>query len=429
MFSNLKKYFTRINDKEDVEAIVDKIQNYQSLNPIVEFKGAKSNAPLIVKTDNKARFIRFSLQVMSSFHLDTIEIFNKAGRNIAPNKRTIISSCFNDEPKHSGSAVLLGSKNGGCGFHTKKEQNPWIIIDLGSIRNLDKIVIYNREGEFYTRALSLMVETSKDLHDWSLVYDNWSGLKGNDYFSEDEQALLYANVLESAPIRKRIAYYKSIDDYRKANKLYMIANELVKDRGLALAPQHGFTMPFSLRSEDRKQNTYSELSLLLKCINEEFGTPAFISSGTLLGIVRNGDFIGHDDDVDICYISNKTTEQEILKERHELVKFLQAKGCKLRRSDVAHYWCTTPNGVTLDIFTGFIEDEFCSLNPIGRRKVLRDDVLPLKVEVVQGVELYLPKKPEPLLELNYGLNWQKPDPLWSFDWSQAKKNFSFLYFK
>jgi hypothetical protein len=430
MFSKVKKSSVAKGGLVDIRSTVDKITEYQKSRPIVHFQGAKENSPLTVETDNKARFVRFSLQVLSSFHLDTIEIFNKAGRNIAPNKSTIISSFFNDEVKYSGAGVLVGKKNGGCGFHTKKERNPWIIIDLGSIRNLDKVIVYNREGEFYSRALSLMIETSKDLKHWELIFDNWSCIKvGDDVFSEDEKALLYANILESEPVRKRIAYYKSIDDYDQANNLYLCANELVKDRGLALAPQHGFTKPFALRSGDKKQTTLDELSLLLKYINEEFGVPAFISSGTLLGMVRDGDFIGHDDDVDICYISNKCTEDEILKERLSLVEFLTSKGCNVRASDVAHYWCTTPNGISLDIFTGFIEEDYCSMNPIGRREVLVENVLPLEVKSFNGRELYLPRNPEPLLILNYGPNWKVPDPLWSFNWGQAKQNFSFLYFK
>jgi len=38
----------------------------------------------------------------------------------------------------------------------------------------------------------------------------------------------------------------------------------------------------------------------------------FVGFGLLLGIVREGDFIGHDDDVDMCVLANKVTaEQEI----------------------------------------------------------------------------------------------------------------------
>ncbi|MBW8190742.1 discoidin domain-containing protein [Neiella marina] len=417
-------------DSSKLECSLAKVREHLTSHPVVHFKGAKSDSPLRITTDNKGRFVRFSLQAEVSFHLDTIEIFNKAGRNIAPNKRTIISSCYDDDDKYDGRGALVGKKNGGCGFHTKRERNPWLVVDLGTIRNLAEVIVYNREGNFYTRALSLKIESSRDLHEWQPIYDNWECLKAGDAegFSEQEQALLFAGVLEADPVRKLLKRYKSEGDLKRAANLLELTNELVKDKGFALAPQHGFTRPFDLSSEKEKNKTYKELAQVLQWLNEDYGIPAFISSGTLLGIVREGKFIGHDDDVDICYVSSKTTEQEILSERLEIMAFLQSKGCKTAPSGIAHYWCTTPHGVSMDIFSGFMEDGFCSMNPISRKEVVVESVLPLKTQVVKGVTLYLPQDPEPLLVLNYGPSWRTPDPLWSFDWGKAKRDFKFLYF-
>ncbi|MBY5921252.1 discoidin domain-containing protein [Ferrimonas balearica] len=407
-----------------------KIKKHLQHRPVIHFKGAISESPLRVKTDNKGRFVRFSLQAESSFHLDTIEIFNKDGRNIAPGKRTIISSVYNDEEKYDGRGALEGKKNGGCGFHTKREQAPWLIVDLGTVRNLDEIVVYNREGQYYTRALSLKIESSRDLTKWELIHDNWACLNAFDdgELGIEEVALLHAGVLDSGPAHNLITNLRKEGRHEQALKFHQYVNELVSERGLALGP-HGFTQTFDLSSEAKKQKTYRELAQLLKWVNEEFGTPAFISSGTLLGIVRDGKFIGHDDDVDICYISKESTEQGIVEERQRLVKFLTEKGCRITPSDSAHYWCTTPGGVSLDIFTGFIEDGYCSMNPIGRKQVQVEAVLPLKTVQTNGVELVLPNDPEPLLVLNYGPSWRKPDPLWTFDWGQARRDFAFLYFK
>ncbi|WP_394128924.1 discoidin domain-containing protein [Shewanella maritima] len=406
---------------------VQEIKQFLAAHPLKLFKGAKSNTPLVVDTDNKARFIRFSLQTTVSFHLDTIEIYNKNGVNVAKNKRTIISSMYNDDPKYNGEGALKGRKNGGNGFHTKREANPWLIVDLGSIRNLDKVIVYNTEGQFYTRALSLKIETSRDLVNWSEIYDNWSAIKGCGQSSVAEQGLLFAGILEASKAQAVIKELKKTDRYDDALYYHDLVNQLVKDKGVALGP-HGFTQTFDLRSDSKKQKVYSELSWLLKVLNEDFGVAAFISSGTLLGIVRDGAFIGHDDDVDICYISNAYSEQGVLEERESLVAFLVELGCRVSPSGIAHYWCTTPNGLNLDIFTGFIEQGYCSMNPIGRRKLTTDKVLPLDKSHYQGVELYLPNDPNSLLLLNYGESWRTPDPLWTFNWGQAKSDFKFLYF-
>ena len=81
-------------------SVLADLKQHIAQNPLREFKGVKSKDPLIIQTDKKARFVRLSLQTQVSFHLDGIEIFNKDGRNIAPNKKTIISSTYNNEEKY-----------------------------------------------------------------------------------------------------------------------------------------------------------------------------------------------------------------------------------------------------------------------------------------------------------------------------------------
>ncbi|MEW9799429.1 discoidin domain-containing protein [Alteromonas sp. CYL-A6] len=414
---------------EDMALTVNRIRDFVKANPIVEFKGTKSNAPLEVKTSEKGRFVRFSLQTEVSFHLDAIEIFNRDGRNIAPNKKTIISSVYNDEEKYDGRGALNGKKNGGCGFHTQREKNPWLVVDLKTIRNLDKIVVYNREGTYFTRALSLKIEVSKDLRNWTEVYDNWRMLnefkKQNP--SEFENAVLHAFILDPAPSQALLSKLKKAGSHNQALAFQKCISDVVKEQGLAFGP-HGFMRTFELRSQAEKNKVAKELGNLLHWINHEFGVPAFISSGTLLGIVRDGKFIDHDDDVDICYVGKAQGEHAILEERERLVSFLREKGCRVAPSGIAHYWCTTPGGQGLDIFTGFIEGEKCSMNPISRNEIDVTDVLPLKQIEHDGATLYMPANPERLLEVNYGPNWRKPDPLWSFNWKKAKQDFAFLYF-
>ena len=327
---------------------LEEIKTYLAANPLTMFKGAKSNTPLEVNTDNKGRFVRFSLQTTVSFHLDTIEIFNKNGVNVAKNKKTIISSMYNDEQKYNGEGALKGKKNGGNGFHTKREANPWLIVDLGSVRNLDKIVVFNSEGTYFTRALSLKIETSWDLVTWSCVYDNWAAIKGFDGECLAKKGLVYAGILEAAPAQAVIKQLKAEDRYDDAINYHNMVNLIVKDKGLALGP-HGFTETFELSSQSKKDKVYKELAWVLSELNQGFGVNAFISSGTLLGIVRDGALIGHDDDVDICYVSNGQSEAEVLEEREQLVEYLRSKGCRVAPSGIAHYWCTTPNGVNLDI--------------------------------------------------------------------------------
>jgi hypothetical protein len=277
--------------------------------------------------------------------------------------------------------------------------------------------------------LSLQVESSSDLSDWTLEYDNYRPLKEYKNGNMDliEQAFLFAAALDSVKINQIIHQLKRLGRHDIALRCFELTNILVEDKGLALGP-HGFTETFSLSSVSKKQKIYSELSMLLTWLNEEMHIAAFISSGTLLGIVRDGDFIGHDDDVDICYISNEISESDILLERKKITTILEQKGCKVRNSNVAHLWCETPKGVHIDIFTGFQESGNCSMNPISRNEIKTNSVLPVQKKVVNDHVLYLPFEPNALLSKNYGEGWMKPDPLWTFNWGKAGKDFSFLYF-
>ncbi|MGS2719919.1 discoidin domain-containing protein [Paraglaciecola aestuariivivens] len=393
------------------------------------FKGKKSGSPLTLDRSLKARFIKFSLQAKMCLHLDKIQVFDQEGNNIALNSLTLVSSMYNDNEKYNGQAVVNGDPKGGCGHHTKTEINPWLIIDLKKPCDIAKIVVFNRDDAFYHRALSLVITASNDLNHWDTVFDNYAYKLTDTYLGlpYQEQCLLNCAALEIEPLRKLIKQLNDQGDNEQAVALLAKGNEALAPYNLSIGP-HGLTRTFAIRSDSEKDKAYLALSSLLNILTHEFGTPAFASSGTLLGLVREGQFLGHDDDLDICYISQQTEEHQILKERQQLSDFLNANGYKVSNSNVAHLWCKTPQGMTIDIFTGWLEGERCIMNPLARNGVPKDSVLPLKTQDCNGFAIQIPQVPVDLLEHNYGKNWQKPDPLWVFDWGHARKAYDFLYF-
>ena len=394
------------------------------------FRGIKSNDPLELNLKGvRGRFLRLSLQTTTSFHLDEVEVIDASGVNVALNKKVICSSAFNGEEKYQGSGVVNGRKNGGCGFHTEREESPWLVIDLGSHYSIDLIRVFNREGEFFSRALSLRVEVSSDLRAWGLIHDNWKGLKEllSRDLNDQEKALVYAVALEHSKAVSLFNRLVSQGDATQAAAFQSLVNTVIKDHGLALGP-HGFLKTFSFCSKTEKEKISRELQRILDWLNDDFGVAAFITSGTLLGMIRDSDFIPHDDDLDICYVGNARTDTEIVEERKALAKFLRDKGCGLQESNLAHYWCVSPGGVKLDIFSGFPEGDDCSINPLPRKGIKLEKVLPVKKAVYHGASLTLPADPEALLNLNYGKGWKEPDPFWKFNWSKAKKEYQFLYF-
>ncbi len=82
-----------------------------------------------------------------------------------------------------------GVKNGNCGFHTAHEDQPWWQVDLGRLRTVDQVVVWNRCDGVAGRAAHLQVLFSEEGQDWRTVYTH----DGTVFFGfKDEKPLAIA---------------------------------------------------------------------------------------------------------------------------------------------------------------------------------------------------------------------------------------------
>lgn len=65
-----------------------------------------------------------------------------------------------------------GVRSGGYGFHTAREDQPWWQVDLGVVRALDEIMVYNRCDACAERAARLVILLSLDAKSWRQVYQH-----------------------------------------------------------------------------------------------------------------------------------------------------------------------------------------------------------------------------------------------------------------
>lgn len=149
-----------------------------------------------------------------------------------------------------------------------------------------------------------------------------------------------------------------------------------------------------------------------------------VAYGTLLGLVRDGGFIKHDDDLDFCLIVKgggvaplirNLEEQGILfsfaYEYQNKIEQLVFSYKKLRidffflRSDDESSWVTSFYHVD-----GVAYPEPRYLTPF---KVYTCKVRGVRRMVVQGVEFNVPENYEEFLVADYGENWRIPDSSWS----------------
>lgn len=150
----------------------------------------------------------------------------------------------------------------------------------------------------------------------------------------------------------------------------------------------------------------------------------FLNSGTLLGVVRDGRLIDHDDDIDLGVLIPATTEREAGRLWRALTPALAELGEGGDRSSSRSPQVTlrARGGVSVDLFPAWIYRGAAFVYPHTYGALPEADVLPLGRCAVTG--LHIPANPEAMLAVNYGGEWREPDPYFIFPWKRQKRKFA-----
>jgi hypothetical protein len=196
------------------------------------------------------------------------------------------------------------------------------------------------------------------------------------------------------------------------------------DREVEMRDRHGLPViidkwgllqrPFDSRMDGLLGLLADESQRILDILQDTCGVPAWISFGTLLGAARNGKAIGHDSDVDLCYLSEKKTPAEAQRELWAIGRALRAADMRvlIRSGSFLTVQVPTPDGAGagIDVYTTFFLDGLFYETATVRAPVPRSAVLPITPIEFEGRMLPGPADPAKLLEISYGPNWRVPDP-------------------
>jgi SAM-dependent methyltransferase len=142
-----------------------------------------------------------------------------------------------------------------------------------------------------------------------------------------------------------------------------------------------------------------------------------VAYGTLLGVVREHDFISSDDDFDLCYLSRHSDTDRVRREMVDIACALIAQGETLTvgwHKNLFHW--KGPSGPTFDLYPSWVQgSKYCVsfsivsdlADAIGRGFVEQ----PFK-----DGSVLIPAEAERVLEAAYGPGWRTPDPL--FQWAE-----------
>jgi hypothetical protein len=100
------------------------------------------------------------------------------GPNLALHRPVTVSSQYPGQgTDHS---LLVDGNHDNLGFHTNSGGQQWAIIDLGQVRKIHKVVVYNRADGYEERAVPLKVEVSNDNKTYKQIaerketFDKWT---------------------------------------------------------------------------------------------------------------------------------------------------------------------------------------------------------------------------------------------------------------
>jgi SAM-dependent methyltransferase len=272
----------------------------------------------------------------------------------------------------------------------------------------------------------LDAETTYDVsfngrHVWSLVPGRDAKLRDQGYVVAWPKAL--GRFLSG---RADVALRRHVDQDLVAVTSFVFAgreDQLVEITGaqgeaLILDKWGRLTKPLSGEGSRLVELLLDEVESLLRFLDDQVGVPAFICYGTLLGAVRNGRLIGHDNDVDIAYLSDKAFPVDVVREGFRVERMLKAAGWRVRRGSGTRLNVQVRLGDGsvrfVDIFTAhWVEGRLYIPSDTGF-ELPRTTMLPLTTVELHGRPLPAPADPETLLAATYGEGWRVPDPAFQY---------------
>jgi hypothetical protein len=172
--------------------------------------------------------------------------------------------------------------------------------------------------------------------------------------------------------------------------------------------------PFEVRDPGVVGALADESLRIVEVLRKECGIEAWMGFGTLLGALRHGTAIGHDSDVDLCFLSEKETPAEMAVELYEAGRALRRAGMRVvhKNGSFLTVQVRGADGAAtgIDLYTTFFSDGFFYESATVRHPLDRASVVPLGELPFEGRMLPAPADPAALMRISYGPNFMTPDP-------------------
>ncbi len=409
--------------------------------PDIFFLGSQSGRSLtIVPGATGARYFRFRIPGGNSLHLESIAVYSSNTDselvNIAEGAVLTTSSILPGSEDLLVQKKVLNSDSIGVGVHTDNTGcDEWVCLDFQALISPERIVVCNRPGIWAWRAWGLIIECSEDGVEWLELYTHGARLL---HFVESARALVCFSPVQRNERDVRllslcvdILSALTLRQYGRAREILGRADGISKNESAAIRrgfgrlvlchsqlawSGHGILRPFGYWGEEEKKKYLQCASQVVEALSE-ISPYVCLGFGFVLGYVRDGDLIAHDDDVDILLAFDRSDVDSIPGALRKMEEHLSSAGYMVEGQHLfSHRWVRKAGGKNMDVFVGIREDSRISWYPSARGGLLVDDVFPALKTEIYGTECRLPRNPLSYLNATYGDNWRSPDPDFNHPW-------------
>lgn len=161
------------------------------------------------------------------------------------------------------------------------------------------------------------------------------------------------------------------------------------------------------------------------------GIYLFLYAGTLLGSVREGGLLKHDDDIDLFYTSKKSNLKACLNEFDSIIEpLLRADGWEVKPISWTLYtakrmlgqYHVIKDGISLDLWMAWFDknNNFHATMLSEDSGLKKSDIFPANLSKINDVCFNVPNNSELFLEHQYGKDWRTPDSKYK---NKCRKNF------